>query len=188
MGAIGGAAGSGGMQGPPGQQGPPGVDGIQGPMGAAGPQGPPGILDPSTSSLQYFTRWRMFPSSPYPPNQWITLDFAMREVDLNGTVGPGPNWQFRSQARGPYLLIASILFEPFGGPLDFSLRVLRNDVIEDVIQDYNSPSAQISWISQLEVTDTLRVQIRNNNGGFLMARNGGPPPSVIVIQGVGVMR
>ncbi|MBA2481231.1 MAG: hypothetical protein H0V44_11260 [Planctomycetes bacterium] len=128
----------------------------------------------------------MFPSAPFPPNQWITLDFAVREEDSFGTVGPGPNWQFRSQVRGSYLLIANVLFQDNGAPLDFSLRVQRNDVFEDAVQDYDAPSAQLVWVAPLEVTDTLRVQVRNNNGNFLMARNGGPPPSVIVIQGVGV--
>ncbi len=125
-------------------------------------------------------------SAPFPPNQWITLDFSILEEDSHGAVGPGPNWQFRSQFRGPYLLIASLLLEPFGGPLDYSLRVVRNDVFEDLVQDYSFRSAQLSWLTNLEVTDTLRVQIRNNTGGFVQVRNGGPPPSSIVIQGVGV--
>ncbi len=128
----------------------------------------------------------MSPSSPYSPNQWVTLDFDLLEEDTYGTVGPGANWMFRAQARGSYLLIASVLFQNPGGPVDFSLRVLRNSVVEDVVQDYDQPSAQLSWIAQLDVTEDVRVQVRNNNGNLLIARNGGPPPSVIVIQGVGV--
>ncbi len=189
MGAIGGpGSGGGGTQGPPGPQGPQGFPGPQGPQGPEGPQGPPGILDPASSPLTTYAKYRMQQGSPFQPFQWTTLVFDFFEADSHGTVGTGggPNWMFRSQFRGQYLLVASVLLEPTAQPLDFSLRVWKNDSIEEVVQDFTRPSAQLSYVSQLEVTEDLRVQIRNNNGSFLQARSGFPFPSVIVIQGIGM--
>ena len=188
MGGLGG--GGAGTQGPPGPQGFIGPPGPSGPPGPMGPEGPPGNFDPASSPLTTYAKYRMQQGAPFQPFQWTTLAFDFFEADSHGAVGAGggPNWMFRSQFRGQYLLTASLLLEATPQPYDFSLRVWKNDAIEEVVQDYSRPSAQLTFISQLEVMEDLRVQIRNNTGTFLQARSGSPIPSVIVIHGIGMPR
>lgn len=172
MGAVGGVGG-GGLQGPPGPMGPPGVQ---------GPPGPIGTID-GNSPLAVQARAVAMPGMPIPGNQWLPIDFSLRELDTHLAISAGPLWRWVAPMRGVYQLVATVRIDGFPGGVTWQLRVVRSGqpVAEAA---FAGLSGQITWIGVMNQED-LQVQIWGS-GTLVLSPQQPLLPAVVTIAGVGV--
>jgi len=171
MGAVGGAGGGAGVPGPPGS---PGLQGPPGPIGMIDGNSPLAVQAKATAML----------GLAIPANQWVVLDFVLREVDTHLAIMPGPLWRWSAPMRGVYHLQTTVRLDGGPGSPTWQLRVQRaNQLVAEAA--FAGVSGQIAWLGAMQPLEDLQVLIRGSTTLVLA-----PDPlglaAVVSIAGVGV--
>jgi hypothetical protein len=119
-----------------------------------------------------------------PANQWVVLDFVLREIDTHQAITPGPLWSWRAPMHGVFHLLTTVRLDDGPGSPTWQLRVQRaNQLVAEA--SFTDLSGQIAWLGVMQPLVNLQVLIRGSSSLVLASDPLGLAASVS-IAGVGV--